>query len=263
MTGNSTALTPNAPISAVWTGNDAAPRVVLIHGSLDRMAGMARVARELEFSAHVLRYDRRGYGKSWPHRGPFTIADQVTDLVALLGDKPAVLIGHSFGGNVALACAATFPHLVLGVSTYETPLSWTSWWPGSTAGAASMQGSVEDAAERFMRRLIGDARWDDLPSKTKEQRRREGLALTGELSALRERAPWDAADVTCHVLCGYGERGRDHHRMSATWQGQNLPNAHVVMLPEAAHDAPTRHAREFADAFVDPHLERLRELSAD
>lgn len=227
------------------------------------MAGMARVAREIESSAHVLRYDRRGYGKSWPHHGPFTIADQVSDLVSLLAGVPAVLIGHSFGGNVALACAATHPQLVLGVSTYETPLSWFPWWPGSTAGAASMQGDVSDAAERFMRRLIGDDRWEDLPPKTKEQRRREGLALTSELRALREHAPWTAAEVTCPVLCGYGERGREHHRHSATWQAENLPNGQLVVLPGAAHDAPTRHAHEFAQNFIQPHLDRLRQLTAE
>jgi len=39
----------------------------------------------------VLRYDRRGYGRSTPHDGPFGMDEQVADLVALLDDRRAVL----------------------------------------------------------------------------------------------------------------------------------------------------------------------------
>lgn len=251
---DSTPPSADAPIFFQWSGVPDATVVVLIHGSLDRMAGMARLAREIETDAHVLRYDRRGYGKSWPHNGPFTVADQVDDLVGLLDGQRAVLIGHSFGGNVALACAATYPQLVIGVTTYETPLSWQSWWPGSTAGAASMDGAVDQAAERFMRRLIGDARWEDLPEKTKDQRRREGVALTGELRSLRQAAPWEPSAISCPVLCGHGENARDHHKLSARWQAEHIPHARVVMLPGAAHDAPTRHASIFARDLIVPHL---------
>lgn len=255
MAPNSSSSHADAPIAHVWSGNPSSTRVVLIHGSLDRMAGMARVARELDAVAHVCRYDRRGYGKSWPHSGPFTVADHVSDVVSLLDGTPAVLVGHSYGGNVALACAATHPDLVIGVTTYETPLSWEPWWPGSTAGAASLEGTVEDAAERFMRRLIGDERWNDLPERTRDQRRREGLALTGELRALREGSPWSAPDVRCPVLCGYGELGREHHRRSALWQREHFMHARVVELAGAAHDAPSRHAKEFVRELVLPHLD--------
>ena len=63
------------------------------------------MARLLQPHCRVLRYDRRGYGRSWPHPGPFTVNDQVDDLEELLADRPAVVVGHSYGGNVALAAA--------------------------------------------------------------------------------------------------------------------------------------------------------------
>lgn len=228
--------------------------IVLIHGSLDRMGGMALLARALNGSCRVLRYDRRGYGRSWPHDGPFAVSNQVDDLEALLAGRRAVLIGHSYGGNVALAAAARLGDQITGVSTYESPLSWQRWWPGTTAGAMSLDGGVEGAAERFMIGLIGRDRWNALPERTRDARRREGLALTSELGSLRQAAPWDPDDIDCRVLCGYGSRGREHHRQGAEWLAKNLKNASLVCLDGAGHGAPTSHAGEMARLLVLPHL---------
>ena len=62
---------------------------------------------------------------------------QVADLVDVLAGRPAVVFGHSYGGNVALAAADRHPDLVRAVGVYETPLSWLDWWPGTTAGSAT------------------------------------------------------------------------------------------------------------------------------
>jgi pimeloyl-ACP methyl ester carboxylesterase len=216
---------------------------------------MALLARHIQGSHRVLRYDRRGYGRSWPHPGPFSVADQVDDLASLVGDRRAVLIGHSFGGNIALAASVHMNGQVVGVSTYETPLSWMEWWPGTTAGAMAVTSSEEDAAENFMVRLIGDKRWNALPERTKEERRREGSALVGELTALRKNAPWTVEHVKCQVLCGFGSNGMKHHADGARWLAQNLKNARLVELPDATHSAPMTHPSEFVSELVLPHCE--------
>jgi len=216
---------------------------------------MALLARHLQGEHRVLRYDRRGYGKSWPHPGPFTVDDQVDDLVDLVGDRKVVLIGHSFGGNIALATAARLGTQVVGVTTYETPLSWMDWWPGTTAGAMAVASSEADAAQNFMVRLIGQKRWEELPERTKQERRREGSALVGELMALRSKAPWTAERITCLVLCGYGSRGMKHHAEGAKWLAHNLTNGQLVELSEAAHSAPMTHPMQFVRELVHPHCE--------
>ena len=210
------------PLFSTESGPDSEILVVLIHGSLDRSGGMALLARHIQTSHRVLRYDRRGYGRSWPHAGPFSVADQVDDRSALIGDRRAVLVGHSFGGNIALAASVTLERQVVGVSTYETPLSWMEWWPGTTAGAMAVASSEAQAAENFMVRLIGHKRWDALPERTREERKREGAALVGELTALRMNAPWTVEDISCPVLCGYGSNGMKHHADGARWMAQNL-----------------------------------------
>lgn len=216
---------------------------------------MALLARHLQASHRVLRYDRRGYGRSWPHPGPFTVDDQVDDLVSLIGDRKAVLIGHSFGGNIALATSVRLRGQILGVSTYETPLSWMEWWPGSTAGAMAVASSEADAAENFMIRLIGFRRWDALPDRTKQERRREGLALVGELTALRLKAPWLVEEISCRVLCGFGSEGLKHHAEGSRWLAQNISNGQLVEIQDAAHGAPMSHPLQFVSELVLPHME--------
>ena len=242
-------------IFSIESGPDSDFLVVLIHGSLDRSGGMALLARHLQGEHRVLRYDRRGYARSWPHAGPFTVDDQVEDLVGLVGARKVVLIGHSFGGNIALSAAARLSTQVIGVSTYETPLSWMDWWPGSTAGAMAVASSEADAAQNFMIRLIGHKRWEALPERTREERRREGAALVGELTALRSKAPWYVEEITCSVLCGYGSLGMKHHADGARWLAQNLTNSQLVELRDAAHSAPVTHPLQFVQELVLPHCE--------
>ena len=243
------------PLYSTESGPDSEILVVLIHGSLDRSGGMALLARHIQTSHRVLRYDRRGYAKSWPHAGPFTVTDQVDDLSALIGERKAVLIGHSFGGNIALAASVRLERQVIGVSTYETPLSWMDWWPGTTAGAMAVASSEAEAAENFMVRLIGNKRWNALPDRTREERKREGAALVGELTALRLNAPWSVEDISCPVLCGYGSKGMKHHADGARWLVQNLNNARLVELEDAAHGAPMTHPEQFVKELVLPHCE--------
>jgi pimeloyl-ACP methyl ester carboxylesterase len=120
-----------------------------------------------------------------------------------------VVFGHSFGGNVALALAARRPDLVSAVVVYETPLSWLDWWPGNSAGAAAMAATdSSDAAEAFMRRLVGDEVWERLPASKRRERRAEGAAMVAELADLRRAAPWIGDEIGVPVLALYGEFGR-------------------------------------------------------
>lgn len=236
-------------------GPTGAPLVVLIHGSLDRSAGMIKLARQLQHDFLTLRYDRRGYGKSWEHQGPYAVANQVDDLEQLLEGRQAVLFGHSYGGNVALATAERLGKQIMGVSTYETPLSWMSWWPGTTAGAIGIAAGTELAAEKFMIRLIGQKRWDGLPDRTKNDRRREGAALVGELGLLRISEPWNPANIACRVFCGFGSRGLEHHQRGARWLVDNIVNSNLICIEDAGHGAPMSHPTECARQLIIPHFD--------
>ena len=237
----------------VWsaTAGAGSELVVLVHGSLDRSAGLLKLSRRLDGRFRVTRYDRRGYGRSVPHDGPFTMSAQVDDLAEVIAAEPdherCVVVGHSYGGNVALALAERAPHLVDAVVTYESPLSWLPWWGGS-AGSSAMASRDDpaEAAELFMRRLIGDERWERLPPSTRAARRGEGPAMLGELADLREHAPWEADRITVPVLVMFGEHGQPHHRRGAETLADWLPDSRLEMVPDARHFGPNTHPDDVA-----------------
>jgi 3-oxoadipate enol-lactonase len=100
---------------------------VLIHGLGGTSAGIwGRVAGELADGFTVVTYDLRGTGGSDRAPGPYSLDDFVGDLRALveeLGlDRPA-LVGHSFGGSIALAYAARRPEDVPAVVSAGGPVA--------------------------------------------------------------------------------------------------------------------------------------------
>jgi lipase len=228
------------------------PVVVMCHGSMDRSAGMLRLSRQLDATTVVIRYDRRGYAKSSGVGPPYALDEQIADLGMVLdrhvpGRTIDLAFGHSFGGNVVLGLAARRPELITRAVVYETPLSWFDWWPSSGAGGAAAQATnPQDAAEAFMRRLVGDERWARLPEGTRAGRRAEGAAMMGELNDLRREAPWKADDVVCPVLAVGGEHGRAHHQRGMQLLADMLPAATFARLDGAGHGAPNTHPAELA-----------------
>ena len=250
-------------MTSVWSataGQGTGPHVTLIHGSLDRSAGLLKLSRRLVGAHRVTRYDRRGYGRSVGSEGPFGIDAHADDLEALLrevgpDESGSVLVGHSYGGNVALAVAGRHPQLVAAVVTYETPLSWVDWWPDDSAGSDALgwRADPADAAERFMRRLIGDDRWARLPEATRRSRRAEGVAMVAELLDLRANPAWDPWEVTVPVLALHGEHGQEHHRRAAEWIADQVPDGELGCLRGARHAGPNTHpdaVAEMVGAFV-------------
>lgn len=219
---------------------------------MDRAAGMARLARALADGAEVVSYDRRGYGRSRPHPGPFDVAAHVADLMTLLDERPAVVVGHSFGGNLALATAQAAPQRVNGVAVYEPPMSWQPGWPGAFSRLSV--GDPADMAEGFMRHMIGDRAWELLPAATRQARRAEGEVLVAELSDLRRGAPWQPERITLPVIVGCGDRARDHHRKASHWIAEHIAGARHVTLTDADHGAHRSRAAAFAQELVEPLL---------
>ena len=231
-------------------GDDETPRVVLVHGSLDRSAAFARVQRHLE-GLQVVRYDRRGYGRSL-HLGPApSFGAQVEDLAFVVGGRPSVIVGHSLGGVIALAYASRHPELATAVVAYESPTAWAAWWPSATAGSVAMVDplSPEDAAERFMRRMVGDDRWDALPVRTRDERRAEGPALVAELRSIRDphAPPYDPAQVRVPVVAAHGTESSPHHKQTAIVLADAVPDGELCVVEGAGHAVHLTHPAALAE----------------
>jgi pimeloyl-ACP methyl ester carboxylesterase len=107
----------------------------------------------------------------------------------------------------------------------------------------------EEAAERFVRRMIGDERWERLPSRTRAERRSEGPALLAELGSIRSGPPYDPATLSVPVLAGHGSTSKLYHQEAAVRLAQWAPDGELVVIDGAGHAAQSSHPDEFA-AFV-------------
>jgi len=79
----------------------------------------SRLQPKLSQKFKVCSYDRTGYG--WSERGPkprdaMTISKELSLAINVLSlDKPIILVGHSFGGIIALVTISKFNELVDGI----------------------------------------------------------------------------------------------------------------------------------------------------
>lgn len=102
-------------------------RCVLIHSLAMDGTYWNRVAAHSIESADILIYDCRGHGRSDKLKGPCTVelhADDLADLLAVVGWSRVVVGGSSMGGCIALAFAAAYPKQVAGLGLIDT----TAWY---------------------------------------------------------------------------------------------------------------------------------------
>lgn len=224
----------------VHDGPESGPTVILVHGALDRSANFARVAAALpEF--RVVRYTRRGYDGSGPPGGA-SIDVHVADLLALI-DRPSVLIGHSYGGLIALGAAAQRPDLVQALGVYEPPLPWEPWWP-----PRFRFDDESTAAETFFRSVVGGDAWDRLPERFKLARVADGPALVADVGSAIGGLGFDFTDVLSPVGAAHGSDTTDAFRRSAeTVAADCVHAARLRVIAGAAHGAHLTHPTEFAD----------------
>ena len=100
---------PDAPVKLYYTEEGKGPPLLLIHGFGASTFTWRFVAPELAKSHRVIAVDLKGFGQSdKPFDGRYSVYDQAELLAQLIEDKDLrdlTLVGHSFGGGVALLLA--------------------------------------------------------------------------------------------------------------------------------------------------------------
>src|SRR5207253_1338960 len=92
------------------------PAVVLIHGQPGSGADWSRVVERLQDDFRVVTPDRPGYGDTGgPAGGMVDNADAIVSLLDRLDIEAATVVGHSWGGGVALLLAHRHPDRVRGL----------------------------------------------------------------------------------------------------------------------------------------------------
>jgi pimeloyl-ACP methyl ester carboxylesterase len=247
----------------------ARPTVVLLHASASssrQWSGMvARLADR--FDAFALDFHGHGARPDWPSRGPLTLAHEVALIVPELQAAGAVhLVGHSYGGAVALKLAQMFPHAVRSVTVYEPVLfPWLFVDQRDAEVAREVLDVADDiqralhqrryrqAAERFVDYWSGQGVWARMSPERQQSVAARMPAVRAHFDALfcEDYAPGAALSSVPVLSLGGADSPRSTRRIAQIIGGQ-VPHASCEELPGMGHMGPITHG-----AIVFERIERF------
>ncbi|MCC5991417.1 MAG: alpha/beta hydrolase [Rhodobacteraceae bacterium] len=245
-------------------GGSDGPPALFIHCALGRSRDWTRLRAALSTPLRAHAFDLPGHGASaaWDGQGDYhrICTDHARE--ALTGDRPAILIGHSFGATVALRLALEQPDFVRALVLIEpvlysaargTPEFDDNGCHDAALAQAMAAGDCHAAARGFLARWGGGAGFDVLP--THEQDRLAGMmalieatapAIHDDNAGMLAPGRLEAQPHPCLLLNGAASppvAGAIARNLAA-----RLPQATCVEIPQAGHMLPITHASAVAQA---------------
>ncbi|WP_261953727.1 alpha/beta fold hydrolase [Streptomyces nigrescens] len=232
-----------------WLDAGAGQPLVLLHGGfLDHRMWDDQIPA-LAARYRVIAPDARGHGRSANASQPFRHTDDLAALLRHLDTGPAILVGVSMGGSIAVDTALEYPELVraavvIGVGTSEpyftdpwTTRTWTAWQSAMAAG------DLNTAVEAFTRFAPGPHRTlDDLDpevvGRLREMTRSTLSKHTPDEPDLRipVHDTWNrAAKIDVPVLAINGALDSPDHLGMAERLIRTVADGHAISIDGTAH----------------------------
>jgi pimeloyl-ACP methyl ester carboxylesterase len=130
--------------------------LVLIHGGLTTIGELEAWVRPLAATRRVIAVEMQGHGHTADTGRPLgfpTLADDIVALLDHLAIERADIVGHSFGGAVALRVAIQSPDRVRRLVVVSSPYARACWYPEVQQGMSQVGASL---AENLMRTPTGE-----------------------------------------------------------------------------------------------------------
>jgi esterase len=165
--------------------------ILCIHGTGSSAALWERAMGELALRGRAIAYDRRGCSRS-ERPQPYVTdvrqhADDAAALLDALDAAPAIVVGRSYGGEVALELAARRPGHVRALAVLEgggLALSEAGrrWAEALTARVlAAGERDAAGAAQALIDEVLGHSTWQSLPDGMRRIFAGNGAAIVAEL----------------------------------------------------------------------------------
>ena len=253
------------------------PPLLLLHGIGSNRETWRSVLKPLSQHFTVIAPDLLGHGESAKPRADYSLggfANGMRDLLGVLGMERATVIGHSFGGGVAMQFAYQFPErtdrVVLeasgGLGREVTPLLRILTLPGSAAVLAALDVIPGNAAVRLVGEIARRIPEGPFASDAHEvvnvlEGLRGSEARTAFLHVLSHVIDWRGQLVTMRdrtylaagmpIMVMWGEGDTVLPVAHATAAVESMPDARLLTFPRVGHFPHTERPREFAEAVIE------------
>lgn len=243
------------------------PPVFLLHSGGMSSRQWRRLAERLATRYRVSSPDFLGAGDNppWPADAPFHFHEDVEEIGALV-TEPAHLVGHSYGGLVALTFARRWPARVRSIAVYD-PVAF-GVLHGHLDGdeAKEMErigaflsdetiGGGEAWMEGFVDWWNGPGSWRLLPEVTRTAFLAVGKKVFLEVrSLMADTTPASAyAGIAAPTLILSGARSPEPARRVGALLAAAMPHGRQVLVEGAGHMGPITHAA-VVEQRIEDHL---------
>ncbi len=243
------------------------PGAVFAAGSLTRTLLYGRFASRLSATMPVHVYDRRGRGGSSPQPPDYSMDTEVNDLKAVLDATGSrVVLGHSYGGGIALEAALRLP--VSRVAVYDPAVNIDGCLPTQTLPdlvAAAARGDHVGAVMVFSREMDPVLARVPLPDPAARALVWAASRLTREGHSWKEMVPSLAHEITLldgthaaadryagirvPLLLLAGAHSPWYFRTIASGLAASLPGSTSVVIPRAGHSALNHPSEKILSLF--------------
>jgi pimeloyl-ACP methyl ester carboxylesterase len=255
--------------------------IVFLHSSGASARQWDLLVPYLDERIEVLTPDLLGYGngKVWPLAARATLTDEAEHVKPLLDAHPGGVhvVGHSFGGAVALQLALRWPRRVKTLTLFEPVRFALLLGHASTAAAgeairqlgeqvltAVAAGLLARAAEHFIDYWCGEGTWQAIPALRQQQLAARMPKVCAEIRALFEDRMPDVAyrhlEIPVRLIAG--SRSPEPARLVVERLAQELPNSHRIVLEGVGHMGPVTHAAVVASHLPEMLLASERDRAA-
>ena len=234
-------------------GSEGAPWLTFSHSlacSLRMWDGQIEAFKD---RFRILAYDTRGHGASDAPQGPYTLdvlAEDLRQLLEHLKIRKTHFVGLSMGGMIgqtlALKSPELFDRVVLADTGHaQTPETIKQWEERvQTAQARGMEPLVEGTLGRW---FTEDFRKKQRPVVDTIAKLIKSTPVPGYVGCCQAIAKLSTTarlkDIKQPVLAIAGEQ--DAAAPGTRYIGENVPDAKLVMIPQAAHIANIEQAEAF------------------
>lgn len=187
-------------------------------------------------------------------------------------DHPVHLVGHSFGGALALRLAEMYPQKCLSVTLYEptslevfrsaTDIKEIHLFNEIKALATKVgNASSMDAMSLFIDFWMGKGHWQTLPYKAQQQLSRYATITAQDFRDGLFEAQYksDYPPFTGSVRLLFGSRTMEIAKHVCRELAVRLPNATAVQLPDLGHMGPIQNPDK-VNAVIMQHIEETERV---